>query len=149
MLGFHIAVEAEMLLPSDDGQSSVQSVKIGNLNVVVVLVAVGSVSKGNSVPEMVAPLLRARESGRFSGGSSRFLGLRSRAEVRIPAPEGVLPLLVEYAGSYLQEEMRSTLAPSHLLFLHHSLAHYLIDRRLDETGSDPFPAAIALSRSSF
>src|SRR5271165_24641 len=79
-----------------------------------------------------------------SWGSSRFLGLRSRAEVRIPAPEGVLPLLVEYAGSYLQEEMRSTLAPSHLLFLHHSLAHYLIDRRLDETGSDPFAVAIAL-----
>jgi hypothetical protein len=79
-----------------------------------------------------------------SRGSSRFLGLRSRPEVRIPAPEGVLPLLVEYAGSYLQEEMRSTLAPSHLLFLHHSLAHYLIDRRLDETGSDPFPVAIAL-----
>src|SRR5271165_7142102 len=46
-----------------------------------------------------------------SWGSSRFLGLRSRAEVRIPAPEGVLPLLVEHAGSYLQEEMRSTLAP--------------------------------------
>ena len=44
------------------------------------------------------------------GGSSRFLGLRSRAEVRMLAPEGVLPLLVEYAGSYLQEEMRSTLA---------------------------------------
>ena len=83
------------------------------------------------------------ESGRFSG-SSRFLGLRSRAEVRIPAPEGVLPLLVEHAGSYLQEEMCSTLAPSHLLFLHHSLAHDLIDRRLDETGSDPFPVAIAL-----
>jgi hypothetical protein len=28
-----------------------------------------------------------------SRGSSRFLGLRSRAEIRIPAPEGVLPLL--------------------------------------------------------
>src|ERR1700686_5289501 len=79
-----------------------------------------------------------------SRGSSRFLGLRSRAEIRIPAPEGVLPLLVEHAGSYLQEEMCSTLAPSHLLFLHHSLAHDLIDRRLDETGSDPFPVAIAL-----
>ena len=85
--------------------------------------------------------MRERE---ILGGSNRFLGLRSRAEVRIPAPEGVLPLLVEHAGSYLQEEMRSTLAPSHLLFLHHSLAHDLIDRRLDETGSDPFPVAIAL-----
>ena len=27
-----------------------------------------------------------------SGGSSRFLGLRLRAETRIPTPEGVLPL---------------------------------------------------------
>src|SRR5580692_9803535 len=86
---------------------------------------------------------RTRRAG-DSRGSSRFLGLRSRAEIRIPAPEGVLPLLVEHAGSYLQEEMCSTLAPSHLLFLHHSLAHDLIDRRLDETGSDPFPVAIAL-----
>ena len=99
--------------------------------------------------ELVSPFdksglcITVMESGRFRG-SSRFLGLRSRAETRIPAPEGVLPLLVEHAGSYLQEEMCSTLAPSHLLFLHHSLAHDLIDRRLDETGSDPFPVAIAL-----
>src|SRR5258707_12964346 len=66
-----------------------------------------------------------------SRGSSRFLGLPLRAEIRIPAREGVLPLFVEHAGSYLQEEMCSTLAPSHLLFLHHPLAHDLIDRRLD------------------
>src|ERR1700692_2129996 len=83
------------------------------------------------------------ESGRFSG-SSRSLGLRSRAAIRIPAPARGLPLRVDHPGSYLQEEMCSTLAPSHLLFLHHSLAHDLIDRRLDETGSDPFPVAIAL-----
>src|SRR5271157_4324187 len=88
------------------------------------------------------PLLKGERE--ISGGSSRFLGLRSRAEIRIPALEGVLPLLVERAGSYLQEEMCSTLAPSHLLFLHHSLAHDLIYRRLDETGSDPYPVAIAL-----
>ena len=80
----------------------------------------------------------------ISGGARRFLGLSLRAEIRIPAPEGVLPFFVEYAGSYLQEEMRSTLAPSHLLFLHHPFAHDLIDRRLDETGSDPFPVATAL-----
>jgi hypothetical protein len=78
------------------------------------------------------------------GGQAAFLACARGAEIRIPALEGVLPLLVEHAGSYLQEEMCSTLAPSHLLFLHHSLAHDLIDRRLDETGSDPFPVAIAL-----
>ena len=80
------------------------------------------------------------------GGSCRFLGLSLRAEIRIPAPEGVLPLFVEHPGSYLQEKMCSTLAPPHLLFLHHlhhPFAHDLIDRRLDETGSDLFPVAIA------
>src|ERR1700680_997527 len=78
-----------------------------------------------------------------SGGSCRFLGLPLRAEIRIPAPEGILPLFVEHPSSYLQEKMCSTLAPSHLLFLHHPFAHYLIDCRLDETGSDLFPVAIA------
>jgi hypothetical protein len=38
-----------------------------------------------------------------------------------------------------------TLAPSHLLFLHHPFAHDLIDRRLDETGSDLFPVAITFT----
>src|SRR6266446_10221590 len=78
-----------------------------------------------------------------SGGSRRFLGLPLRAEIRIPASEGVLPLFVEHTSSYLQEEMCSTLAPSHLLFLHHPFAHDLIDCRLDKTGSDLFPVAIA------
>src|SRR5260370_38791123 len=71
-----------------------------------------------------------------SGGSRRFLGLPLRAEIRIPAPEGVLPLFVEHPNSYLQEKMCSTLAPSHLLFLHHPFAHNLIDSRLAETGSN-------------
>ena len=78
-----------------------------------------------------------------SGGSSRFLGLPLRAEIRIPTSEGVLPLFVEHPSSYLQEKMCSLLAPSHLLFLHHPFAHNLIDRRLDETGSDLLPVAIA------
>src|SRR5208337_1800170 len=82
------------------------------------------------------------ESGRF-WGSRRFLGLPLRAEIRIPAPEGILPLFVEHPSSYLQEKMCSTLAPSHLLFLHHPFAHDLIDCRLDEPGSDLFPIAIA------
>src|ERR1700716_1782810 len=78
-----------------------------------------------------------------SGGSRRFLGLPLRAEIRIPAPEGILPLFVEHPSSYLQEKMCSMLAPSHLLFLHHPFAHDLIDCRLDEPGSDLFPVAIA------
>jgi hypothetical protein len=44
-----------------------------------------------------------------SGGSGCFFGLLAlRAESRIPAPESVLPLLVEHSGSYLQEHMRPT-----------------------------------------
>src|SRR5208283_2912187 len=54
-----------------------------------------------------------------SRGSRRFLDLSLRAEIRIPAPEGVLPLFVEHTGSYLQEKMCSTLSPPHLLSLHH------------------------------
>src|SRR6516165_3732656 len=87
--------------------------------------------------------MRARDFRR----SGCFLDLLPfRAEIQIPAPEGVLPLFVEHPGSYLQEKMCSTLAPPHLLFLHHlhhPFAHDLIDRRLDETGSDLFPVAIA------
>src|SRR5271165_800226 len=84
--------------------------------------------------EVSTPLGRAGDSG----GSRRFLGLPLRAEIRIPAPEGILPLFVEHQSSYLQEKMCATLAPSHLLFLHHPFAC-----RLDETGSDLFPVAIA------
>src|SRR6185437_11656909 len=47
-----------------------------------------------------------------SGGSSRFLGSPLRTEIRMPAPEGVLPFLVEHSGSYLQEEMCSPLTSS-------------------------------------
>ena len=77
------------------------------------------------------------------GGHAAFFGLPLRVEIRIPAPEGILPLFVEHTGSYLQEKMCSTLAPAHLLFLHHPFAHDLIDSRLDETGGDLFPVAVA------
>ena len=77
-------------------------------------------------------IAREEESGRFRG-SRGFLGLPLRTEIRIPAPEGVLPLFVEHPSSYLQEKMCSTLAPSHLLFLHHPFAHDLIDCRLADS----------------
>src|SRR5271165_7426404 len=38
------------------------------------------------------------------GGQAAFLACARAAEIRIPAPEGVLPLLVEQLGSYLYEE---------------------------------------------
>jgi hypothetical protein len=47
-------------------------------------------------------LAKELESGRFRG-SGCFLDLLAfKAESRVPAPEGVLPLLVEHSGSYLQ-----------------------------------------------
>ena len=75
-----------------------------------------------------------------SGGSRRFLGLPLRAEIRIPAPEGVLPLLVEHAGSSAGgDALRAGSIPSVVS----SPSDDLIDCRLDETGSDLFPVAIA------
>jgi len=58
-------------------------------------------------------------------------------------PESVLPLFIEHPGPYLQQKVRPTLTPAHLLLLHHPFAHHLIDRRLDEPRSDLFPVAIA------
>jgi hypothetical protein len=68
-----------------------------------------------------------------SRGSGRFLGwLPFRAESRVPAPEGVLPFVLEHPGPYLQQQMRSPRAPAHLLLLHHPLAEHLIDCRFHE-----------------
>ena len=66
--------------------------------------------------------LCSRRRAGDSGGSRRFLGLPLRAEIRIPAPEGILPLFVERPSSYLQEEMFSKLVPSHLLL-------FMLDQR--------------------
>jgi hypothetical protein len=77
--------------------------------------------------ESSSPFFGAKRRAGDSEGSRRFLGLPLRTEIRIPAPEGILPLFVEHPSSYLQEKMCSTLAPSHLLFLHHPFAHDLID----------------------
>jgi hypothetical protein len=49
------------------------------------------------------------KSGRFPG-ITPLSWLALRVEIRISAPGGVL-LLFEYASSYLQEKMCSTLAP--------------------------------------
>ena len=63
----------------------------------VILAEQVEVLPGNRVPWATAS-----ESGRFRG-SGCFLDLLAfKAESRVPAPEGVLPLLVEHSGSYLQ-----------------------------------------------
>src|SRR5690242_21930835 len=61
----------------------------------------------------IAFMVWVRRAADFRG-SSRFLGrLPFRAESRIPAPEGVLSLLVEVPGPYLKEQMRPPLPAAH------------------------------------
>ena len=70
---------------------------------------------------------------RFESGRNRVLGrvadlpIYSWTERWVPSPECILPLLVEYAGSNLEQKMCSTLTPRHLLTLYHPFAHDLID----------------------
>jgi hypothetical protein len=54
--------------------------------------------------------------------------------MRIPAPEGVLPLFVEHLGN-LQQQVSSAWAPLHLLFFRHAFAHHLVHCRC---GSNSF-----------
>ena len=67
------------------------------------------------------------------GGRIRVLGrvvdlrIDSWTECWMPSSECVLPLLVEYAGSNLEQKMCSTLTPHHLLAFYHPFAHNLID----------------------
>ena len=69
----------------------------------------------------------------IESGRNRVLGrvadlpVDSWTERRVPSPECILPLLVEYAGSDLKQEMCSALTPPHLLAFYHSLADHLID----------------------
>jgi hypothetical protein len=72
--------------------------------------------------------LETKESGR-----NRVLGgvvdlrIDCWMESWVPFSECILPLLVEYAGSNLEQKMCSALAPPHLLAFHHPLADNLID----------------------
>src|SRR6516164_7831811 len=67
-----------------------------------------------------------KESIRFQGSCSfldrLFFGLWP--EAWIPASKRLLPLFIEHPRPDLQQQMRSALAPLHLLQLHHSLAHH-------------------------
>src|SRR3989442_3622786 len=71
--------------------------------------------------------------------------LRVGAEPRIPLAERRLPFTVQHAGADLQQQVSPPLAPSHLLLLHHTLAHHVVHRRLDKAGADALAGAIALA----
>jgi hypothetical protein len=51
---------------------------------------------------------------------------------RIPANEALPELIIEDLPPHLEQIVRAGLAPSHLLLLHHALAHDLIHRGLCE-----------------
>jgi hypothetical protein len=68
------------------------------------------------------------ESGRIRVlGRVVDLRLDSWTEPWVPSPECILPLLVEYAGSNLEQKMCSALTPPHLLAFYHPFADDLID----------------------
>jgi hypothetical protein len=54
----------------------------------------------------------------------------------VPALEIPTQLLIEHAGSDLQQMVDTRWGPPHLLFLHKPLADNLVDRRFDEAGGD-------------
>jgi hypothetical protein len=58
---------------------------------------------------------------------SHFLILFSLDKRRIPALKGVSDFNVKETGSDLKQQMSTSLAPAHLLFLDHPLAYHLVD----------------------
>jgi hypothetical protein len=62
----------------------------------------------------------------------------------VPALKIPAQLLIEHAGSYLQQMAGSRWGPSHLLFLHKPLADNLVDRGFDEAGRDRFAVPVAV-----
>lgn len=55
-----------------------------------------------------------------------------------PTPRDLFQFVIEYLGSCLEQEVCSSKRPLHLLFLNEPSAHYLIDRRFNEGGANPF-----------
>jgi hypothetical protein len=65
-------------------------------------------------------------------------------EPRVPALEISAQLLIEHAGSDLQQMVGTRWGPPHLLFLHKPLADYLVDRGFDEAGRDGLAVPVAV-----
>ena len=63
----------------------------------------------------------------------------------MPALEIPAQLLIEHAGSDLQQMVGSPWGPPHLLFLHESLADNLVDRGFDEAGCNGIAARLAVT----
>jgi len=63
----------------------------------------------------------------------------------IPTAEYVLPFFVEDASTDLQQQVRSSLRPLHLLLLGHALTYHLVDCRLHEASADPLTVTVAFA----
>ena len=63
----------------------------------------------------------------------------------MPAFEVISQLVIEHAGSHLEQPMRGGHCPSHLLPLDEPLADDLVDGRLDKTGGDRFAVPLTIS----
>ena len=62
----------------------------------------------------------------------------------MPALEIAAQLLIEHAGSDLQQMVGTRWGPPHLLFLHKPLADNLVDRGFDEAGRDGLAVPVAV-----
>ena len=62
----------------------------------------------------------------------------------MPALEIPAQLLIEHAGSDLQQMVGTRWGPPHLLFLHKPLADNLVDRGFDEAGRDGLAVPVAV-----
>ena len=62
----------------------------------------------------------------------------------MPALEIATQLLIEHAGSDLQQTVGTLWGPPHLLFLHKPLADNLVDRGFDEAGRDGLAVPVAV-----
>ena len=80
------------------------------------------------------------------GRCFRYVG-----EAGVPAAEVVGEVVIEHPGTDLEEQVRTTWAPAHLLFFDHAFADDLVDRGLDECGGDDLtgPTALAVVRPKF
>jgi hypothetical protein len=66
-------------------------------------------------------------------------------EIEIPTAEYVLPFFVEDASTDLQQQVRSSLCPLHLLLLGHALTYHLVDCRFHEASADSLTVTVTLA----
>ena len=91
----------------------------------------GHLTKGE-IKYRYAPQIPNLESISNRGLRGLFLNFRILfgLHCRIPANEGLPKLIIEHLRPHLEQIVRTGLAPSHLLLLHHAHAHHLIHRGL-------------------